>query len=31
MSDLGDKIVLYVCIFSLGFVTGMLIFEQVPI
>ena len=30
MSDIGDKLVGYVCVFVLGFITGMLIFERVP-
>ena len=30
MSDIGDKLVGYVCVFCLGFITGMLIFERVP-
>ena len=28
MSDLGDKLVGYVCVFGFGFVTGMLVVEN---
>lgn len=30
MSDIGDKLIGYVCVFGFGFITGMLIFERVP-